>query len=255
MISKILKLPELDKVDINDPKTTILRKQIIHRKQFLYKLYLDFYMQMFTMIKEIPKGPIIELGSGPGFIKEIAPTIITSEVFLIPNLDLVFSGHNLPFKDQSVSCFLMLDVFHHIPKPLQFLLEAERCLRKGGRIVMIEPYNSLFGRFFYRNFHHECFDPSAGWEHQEQGPLSGANGALPWIIFIRDKQKFIQNLPNLKIKLIQPHTPFAYLLSGGVSFRSFLPGIFFKPVRFFEKLLSPLNKELGLFVTISLEKI
>ena len=254
MINKILKLPELDKIDIDDPKTTILRKKIVRRKRFLYKLYLDFYKQMLTMIKELPKGPIIELGSGPGFIKEIIPTVITSEVFLIPNLDLVFSGHHLPFKDRSVSCFLMLDVFHHIPKPFRFLQEAERCLRKGGRIVMIEPYNSSFGRFFYQHFHHECFDPSAGWEHQEQGPLSGANGALPWIIFIRDKHKFKQNLPNLQIKSIHPHTPFAYLLSGGVSFRSFLPGICFKPVRFIEKLLSPFNKEIGLFATISLEK-
>ena len=255
MINKIFKLPGLDNIDIDDPKTTILRKKIVHRKRFLYKLYLDFYLQMLAMAKELPKGPIIELGSGAGFIREIAPTVITSEVFLIPNLDLVFSGHNLPFRDKSVSCFLMLDVFHHIPKPIWFLQEAERCLRKGGKIVMIEPYNSIFARFFYQRFHHESFDPSAGWEHQEQGPLSGANGALPWIIFIRDKQKFNQNLPNLQIKSIRPHTPFAYLLSGGVAFKSFLPGICFKPVRFCEKLLSPFNKHTALFATISLEKI
>ncbi|NIT26661.1 MAG: methyltransferase domain-containing protein, partial [Candidatus Aminicenantes bacterium] len=132
-------------------------------------------MQMLTSIKDLPAGPIIELGSGPGFIKEIIPSAKTSETFLIPNLDLVFSGHHLPFKDKSISCLLMLDVFHHIPNPSEFLKEAERCLRKGGRIIMVEPFNTSFGRFFYQNFHHECFDPDSGWEHLEGGPLSGAN--------------------------------------------------------------------------------
>ena len=64
MINKILKLPELDRIDLDDPKTTILRKKIVQRKRFLYNLYLDFYNQMLTMTKDLPQGEIIELGSG-----------------------------------------------------------------------------------------------------------------------------------------------------------------------------------------------
>jgi SAM-dependent methyltransferase len=253
-LKNIFRLKELDRLDIDDPATTVIRRKIVRRKRFLYEVYRHFYKQMFSLIQKLPKGPIIELGSGPGFIKEIIPSAMTSEVFLIPDLDLVCSGQNLPFKDQSISCLLMLDVFHHIPKPIQFLKEAERCLLRGGRVLMVEPYNTLFGRFFYQKFHQECFDPHAGWEHQERGPLSGANGALPWIIFVRDQHIFKKNFSSLQVKSIKPHTPFAYLLSGGLSFNSFLPGICFGPVRIIENLLSPLNNHIGLFATISLEK-
>jgi len=250
-----LKLPETHSMDLDNPMTTILRKKIIRRKRFLFKLYSRFYTQMLILLPDLPKGPVIELGSGPGFIKEIIPSVKTSDVLLIPSLDLVFSGHQLPFRDHSLSGLIMLDVFHHIPKPIHFLQEADRCLIRGGRVVMIEPYNSPFSRFVYQKIHHECFDLKAGWEHQEGGPLSGGNGALPWIFFDRDKEVFKQEFPNLQIKMIQPHTPFAYLLSGGLSYKSFLPGIFFSPVIVMEKFLSPLDKLMSLFATISLEKI
>ncbi|MBK8443443.1 MAG: hypothetical protein IPL35_08515 [Sphingobacteriales bacterium] len=56
---------------------------------------------------------------------------------------------------------------------------------------MSEPANTAWGRFFYQNFHHEPFQPeAASWEIPSTGPLSGANGALPWIIFKRDIDLF-----------------------------------------------------------------
>ena len=68
--------------------------------------------------------------------------------------------------------------------PAGFLAESARCVRAGGALVMIEPWVSRWSRFVYTRFHHEPFDPdSPRWEVPQTGPLSGANGALPWILF------------------------------------------------------------------------
>jgi hypothetical protein len=120
---------------------------------------------------------------------------------------------------------------------------------------MIEPANTLFSSFIFKNFHHETFDPSAqDWQFVSTGPLSGANGALPWIVFKRDVGKFASDFPMLNCQSIKLHTPFAYILSGGFSYRSFLPGGLFAIVEFFESLVSPLSGLLAMFQTIIVEK-
>jgi len=240
--------------DLDDPATTIRRKKILQEKKFLHRLYLNFYQEMAAELQGIPKGPIIELGAGAGFLKEIVPTAFTSELFLVPGLDVVLSAQCLPFQDGSIGGLMMLNVLHHLPRPVLFLREAERCLSKGGRVVMIEPYNTLFARWIYQLVHHEDFNPKAGWEHEGQGPLSGANGALPWIIFARDIHEYQRQFPLLKLRSIRLHTPFAYLLSGGMSFYSLLPSGYFDAVRKFEQWLSHLQRHLAMFATICLER-
>jgi len=110
----------------------------------------------------------------------------------------------------------MIDTMHHIPDSEQFLHEASRVLMNGGKIVMIEPANSMWGRFIYKNFHHEPFIPEGDWSISSTGPLSGANGALPWIVFIRDYEIFRNKFPGLKIENMEYLNPFTYLFSGGV---------------------------------------
>lgn len=48
----------------------------------------------------------------------------------------------MPFQDKSVSAFMMIDVLHHIKDSRQFFKEMQRCLKPGGKIVMIEPANT-----------------------------------------------------------------------------------------------------------------
>lgn len=245
----------LDKLDLDDPQTTVVRREVIRRKSFLNKLYFEFYREINSCRRGSPAGPVVELGSGPGFIKKVMPQALTSEVFLIPDVDLVLSGQVLPFKANSLSCIVMLDVFHHLAVPLEFLKEAERCLKIGGKVIMIEPFNTPLGSFIYRILHHERFDPEGDWNNMGGGPLSGANGALPWIMFVRDIGRFRSAVPGLVLKSIRLHTPFAYLISGGLSFRSFVPGFMFRPFRLFESLLNPVMDYLAMFSTIELQKI
>ncbi len=115
--------------------------------------------------------------------------------------------------------------------------------------------NTIWSKFIYTNFHHETFDPKAGWGFEEGGPLSGANMAIPYIVFERDVNQFIYEFPNLKICRISKHTPFKYLISGGLSFRQLMPSFTYSLINFGELLLTPLNKFLAMFMTIELEKI
>ncbi len=259
MLQKIisaLKLPEAHQIqDLDDSKNIGILRRIIQRKVFLRNVYLSFYkifLDAFLNLKI--EGFVVELGSGAGFIKKILPTAITSDVIAYEGVDEVFSALDIPFPNSSVSAFLMIDVLHHIKDSRLFFQEMQRCLKVGGKIVMIEPANTIWARFIYTRFHHEPFDVKGGWGFEEGGPLSGANMAIPYIIFQRDINQFIDEYPNFKICSVSFHTPFRYLISGGLSFRQLLPSFTYPLVTFGEFLLTPLNKFLGMFMTIELEK-
>jgi len=84
--------------------------------------------------------------------------------------------------------------------------------------------------------------------------LSGANSALPWIIFDRDRTRFEREFPEWQIHTIKPFMPFRYLLSGGVSMHSLMPGWSFALWRNLENLLRPWMKSLAMFALIVLRK-
>jgi SAM-dependent methyltransferase len=254
-LTELLKLPETRGIkDLDDPSTTLLHGKILRSKPFLRNLYVDFYMQFKNSVKQPEKKVLVELGSGGGFIKMIIPNVITSDVLAGVDVDKVFSATDMPFEKASVDAFFMFDVLHHINDPMKFFAEAERCLRPGGRIVMIEPANTAWARFVYTNFHHEGFDPKGGWLLSKTGPLSQANGAIPWIIFVRDRAAFEREFPRLRVVSLRNHTPMRYLISGGLTLRQLLPGFMYQPVMALEWLLSPANNVLGMFMTIIIEK-
>ena len=250
-----LMLPQYDKdFDLDDPGITEMRRSIIMGKPFLKKLYEEWYNVFKKKLQNVPSGKMVEIGSGAGFIKEILPDVITSDIMKLSTCDMVFSAEDMPFKDGELSAILMIDVLHHIPKPALFLKEAERTLKPGGKVIMTEPANSSFGHFIYTRFHHEPFNPKGNWEIPSTGPLSGANGALPWIIFERDREQFEKEFPGLKIEKIKYHTPMRYLISGGVSMRTLVPNWSFGFFRLVENLLSPVSKYFSMFMTIELTR-
>ncbi|OGX07984.1 MAG: hypothetical protein A2Z88_01460 [Omnitrophica WOR_2 bacterium GWA2_47_8] len=241
--------------NLDDPSTVFIHAKIIKRNRFLKNLYIDFYEQLKGPLKDLPvTATIVELGSGGGFIKEVLPQVMTTDIVNSSPVDMHFSGQDMPFGDKTVDAFVMLNVLHHIPDPKQFFSEINRCLKEGGKFVMIEPANTIWGRFVYRNFHHEPFDVKAGWKLEGSGPLTDANGALPWMIFIRDRKIFEGTFPKLKIKNIDHHTAFCYLLSGGVSYRPLVPAGMYHFFKFLGRVLRPLRRWVGMFYTIELQK-
>lgn len=208
---------------LDDPQTTIMHREIILSKKFLKKIYLQWYGNFIDEAKRNAGGKYLEIGSGGGFLKELMPNVITSDILPLPHVEMQFSAEKLPYQNSELDGIFMVNVLHHIPHPFNFFKEAERTLKPGGKIIMIEPANTLLSRFIYKKFHHEPFQPEAGWDIASTGPLSGANGALPYILMIRDRKKFEKEFPALQIEAIKLHTAFLYTVSGGVSRKCLVP--------------------------------
>lgn len=241
-------------LDIDSPGTTDIRREIIRQKPFLRKIYAEWYQQILDVV---PKGSgrILEVGTGAGFLSEYVPDLITSEIFPLSHVNLALDCCQLPFSSNALRAIVMTDVFHHIARPRLFLSEAARCVRPGGAMVMIEPWNSAWSRWVYTHLHHEPFRPSAEqWEFPSSGPLSGANGALPWIVFHRDRLRFTGEYPQWRLVSVRLLMPFRYLLSGGVSYRALMPGWTFPLWRALEQSLMPWARHWAMFARIVMER-
>jgi len=206
---------------------------------------------------ELPSGPgaVLELGSGAGYCDRYIPGLIRSEVFCCPSVQLVLDGRQIPFRDGSLRAIVFTNVLHHIPDLRGFFEEGSRCLRPGGKILMIEPWVTPWSRFVYKHLHHEPFFPeSEAWSFASSGPLSGANGALPWIVFSRDRLRFESGFPELAIDRIRPFLPFRYLVSGGVGMRSLMPSFTHSFWARLETWLEPCMASLAMYAFIAVRR-
>jgi SAM-dependent methyltransferase len=250
LLHRILAYPLTQSMDVDDPRTTLLRREIIQRKLFLKQIYCEWYARLAVGIASETR--ILELGSGAGFFRKVVPKLITSELFAVPGVDRIVDGCHLPFSNDELDGIVMTDVLHHIPDVVRFFKEATRCVKAGGQVLMIEPWNTPWSNWVYRRLHSEPFQPDGDWTIPSTGPLSGANGALPWILFERDRERFQREFPEWSIESIELLMPFSYLLSGGVSLRAFLPGWMYRPIRWAESKLN--QRRWAMFALIKLQK-
>jgi len=241
LLRQLLAHPMTHGLDLDDPRTTALRKQIIQGKPFLRKIYEDWYGWLAAQVPA-GEGGILELGSGGGFFSDFARGVITSDIFTVPGIQCVLDGQQLPFDDGALKAIVMTNVLHHVPNVRRFFGEAQRCLRPGGVVAMIEPWVTPFSRIIYTKLHHEPFEPEAtAWEFPSSGPLSSANDALPWICLSRDRGVFEREFAGLAVERVEPILPLRYLCSGGVAMRSLLPGWTYRPMGWIENAW-PINR-------------
>lgn len=226
-----------------------LHSKTIRQKKLLNLVYKRFY----SLLQDGSKGKIVELGSGGGFIKEIIPSAVTSDIVPGRYIDKIFSAEKMPFNNGSIDTFLMLNTFHHIKDPEKALTELDRCLKPGGNIIMVEPYNTRFSSFVYKHFHYEGFNEHAGWKTKQVNRME-SNNALPWIVFVRDRSTFEKKYPRLRIRQISLHTPLLFLLSGGLHKPQLIPNFLIPFFVFLEVLLTPFNKFIALYCTIEMGK-
>ncbi len=240
-------------LDIDDPDTTELRRRIIRGKPFLRKIYEDWYS---IIVDSVPVGgkPVLEIGSGAGFFDEFISDLIPSDMFFCTGIKLILDGHNLPFRENSLRGIVLNNVLHHLSRPRHFLSEVARCVEGGGVLVMNEPWITPWSSFVYKRFHNEIFDDaSKNWEFPNDGPLSSANGALPWIMFQRDRVLFETEYPQWNINNIYLHSSFIYLLSGGVSLKGLIPSWTYGGWKLLEWMLRKHMKNIAMFAVITLE--
>jgi SAM-dependent methyltransferase len=248
-----LRHPLTADMDVDDPRTTELRRKIIRNKPFLQRLYEEWYHIIGSHLPAAA-GPVIELGSGAGFMKDRIPGIITTEVLAMQGVDCRLAPDGLlPFRDDSLRAIVMTNVLHHVRDARLFFREAARTIKAGGAVLMIEPWVTTWSRFVYQRLHEEPFHPDARqWEFPHGGPLSGANGAMPWILFERDRRQFEREFPEWSLSRVEPLMPFTYLLSGGVSLRSLAPGWAYTPCRMIERAMRHAGLDMAMFALISL---
>ena len=112
----------------------IFHREIWEKKDTLRQLYRDFHRRLLDNCSE---GRVLDIGSGTAHIKEFRPDILSTDILWFPGVDVVSDAHSLPFPNGFFSGVVMLDVLHHLERPIDFLPEASRVLKTGGRLAMI----------------------------------------------------------------------------------------------------------------------
>lgn len=243
--------------ELDDPARGRELERIIRGKKALRRIYEEIYESYASCLKRCPEeGLVVELGSGGGFVKERIPEILSTDVHAYGGVDQVVDAMDMPFDDESLSALFMLNVFHHIPEVSAFLAEAERVLKPGARLLIVDQYPSLLSRPIYRFLHDEPFDPQAReWSFPSTGSLSGANGAMAWIVFERDLAQFRQDFPRLEMQSFRPHSPLRYWLAGGLKGWTLLPGWAFPVATAVDHLLAGISLQFCSFVNVELRRL
>jgi SAM-dependent methyltransferase len=225
-----------------------------NERPLLRRIYRDWFALMASRLSDVP-GPTVELGAGLARFREVVPNVVETDVEETPWADRVVDAESLPFADGELANVVMLDVFHHLPKPAAFLDEATRALRVGGRVVMVEPYVSPVSGLAYR-LHHERLELDAdGFAETDSSDPLDANLAQTTLAFFRQRDDYDRRWPGLPL-VEEAFFSFAlYPLSGGFTRRPLLPAAAYRPLSAAERAVSPLLGKAAAFrCLIVLEK-
>lgn len=226
-------------------KTIDRKNRDIYKKKKIIKLiYNNYYSLIKKNVLKNNNYPILEIGSGGGNIKRIIKSCITSDQFKGRNIDRIENIYKIKFNNNSLSNIILIDVFHHLEFPLLALNEIKRVLIKHGRLIMIEPAMGLIPRIIYKIFHYEPngFNIKINRHNKLSVKLKFkkyfASQSFPWRIFFLNELDLKKNFKKKKIRLF---SDFAFLLSGGYSYRSFYPEIFYPVIKYLDKILSVIS--------------
>ncbi len=220
-------------------------------------VYDDFYRRIADVCVA---GRTIEIGGGIGNLKEHMNDVVATDVQFAPWLDCVADAQRLPFADASVANIVMVDVLHHVEFPALFFREAERVLKIGGRIIMVEPAVTWGSTLFYRLLHHEPVRMSAdplttGVADPNRDPYN-SNQAIPSLIATRHSAQFHRLFPDLRIVRTDWFSFFAYPLSGGFKPWSLISAPAATWMLRIENAIEPiLGRTAGFRMTLVIEKI
>lgn len=174
-------------------------------------------------------------------------------------IDICENIYNLKQKKNFLSNIILVDVFHHLEFPGLALYNMHRVLKKKGRIVMIEPAMGIIPRIIYKLFHHEPngFNIKIEWNKiPKKKPKRNSYFAAQSITWRAFFNRELDLRSNYKVKKIQCFSDFAYLGSGGFSYKSFYPLSFFYFFKIIDKLLTKISSRLfAARMLVVLEKI
>jgi SAM-dependent methyltransferase len=229
-----------------------------NQKPILKILYGDFYRLIAAQLSNLPDAKIVELGSGLGNIREFIPNCLRTDLFPNPWIDQIENAYHLSFPDESVSDLILTDVFHHLKYPGTALKECSRVLRKGGRVILLEPCMSALGLLVYGALHDEpiavtkeiAWEAPEGWS-PEQIDYYAAQGNASRVFL---GKKFRHNLGDWRTIKTQRLSAIAYAASGGFSKPQLYPTPALPVIRKLEKVLDLLPTLFATRLLITLQK-
>lgn len=249
----------MNNLDINLHQDLIDKNQEYwKRKPLLRTLYGDFYRLISNHLSGLSEGKIVELGSGLGNIHDVIPDCIRTDLFPNPWIDQIENAYKLSFADESVSDLILTDVFHHLKYPGTALHELHRVLRKGGRLIMLEPCISMLGLLVYGALHDEPIAVTkeiewfarATW-NPENIDFYAAQGNATRIFVTnkyRSKLKDWQKVETIRLSAI------AYAASGGYSKPQLYPTALLPLIKRLEKILDLFPNLFATRLLVILEK-
>jgi SAM-dependent methyltransferase len=189
------------------------------RKPGLRAVYSDYYR---LLSDALPRGgTTLEIGAGAGHSSGLLPVSFRMDILPSPWIDLVADAQVLPFADQSLDGIAMLDVLHHLARPIRFLHESARVLRPGGRLALIEPGITPLSWIFYKVLHEEPVNmhvnPLTDLEAPGRRDPFEANQAIPTLLFQCEENRvaLVEQISHLRIVSARWLSLIAYPLTGG----------------------------------------
>lgn len=255
----MLRDPSVVTSEIDGENRLVIHERMLARKKMMREVFADFHHMFDRLDRKFfsAKGLRVELGAGVGPIRSSYPDVLATDIVPCASLDRVIDSEQMDFENESVRVIFGQNCFHHFPHPERFFNELNRVLPVGGGAILLEPYYGPVAAFIYKRlFPTETFDRNfPSWEVPATGPMSGANQALSYIVFKRDRAEFERRFSNLEIvhhEICENYL--RYLFSGGLNFRQLCPDWATPLFRVAEFLLSPLNRWIALHHVIVLRK-
>jgi len=232
-----------------------------YRKQWNEKPVLRaIYSNLYQKIEDVARsGDTLEIGGGIGNLHILGGRVIKSDIQHSVGVDVVADAQQLPFDSEVFSNIVLFDVLHHLQCPLLFFAEAQRILKPGGRVIMVEPGITPVSKLLYKMGHEEPVE--MGWDMNDPCKIDAdkdpydSNQAIPTILFKRDPQLFLAAVKGFKINSSDWLSLFAYPLSGGFKSWSLLPYKWVHTMlKIEEKILPFLGSLLAFRLMVVLEK-
>lgn len=229
----------------------------ILENSLLRYIYQDVYRRLLAEVPFSDYPRLLELGSGGGFLRELAPHVITSEVFPCPGVQRTVDACRITesFPAESLDAIVGFNVFHHLPDAAAFLKGASQVLRHGGRVCLVEPWFTSLGQWFHRVIHHEPYrDDPNDWRLVGEGRMAGANSRLPTSVFRDSDERFRREFPELELVKREPFHKWLYLASGGLKLNTRIPAPLARGLVAIDRRLRVGDQSLGLFALIVVER-